>query len=101
MLREVLLKAVENLRRNQRRQPGEEGVQEEEELQLQVHPQIMDPGTKMGETEKDPQDNIEDIITEPKRKSFETDCQNQETTDEELTGRTRCLFLYITHILYF
>ena len=58
----------------------------------------MDTGTKVTETDEDPQDNIEDIITEPKRKSPETDGQHQETSDKELKGRTRCLFLYIIHI---
>ena len=43
MLREVLLKAVENLRRSQRRQQGQEGEQEMEELQLHSQPQEIEP----------------------------------------------------------
>ena len=39
MLREVLLKAVENLRRNQRRYNEPQGEQELEELQLQTQSQ--------------------------------------------------------------
>ena len=92
MLREVLLKAVENLRRNQRRQSREERVQEEEELQLQVRPQVMDLNTKMGEIQKNQKNHSEDILPTPNQKSLETNCHPQDASEKELKGRTTCLF---------
>ena len=67
MLRKVLLKAVENLRQNQRRQQGKEGVQEEEELQLQSQPQVEHPEQTETEAQKEPGKNLEDLFPNSKR----------------------------------
>ena len=85
MLREVLLKAVENLRRNQRRNQGQRDEQEMEELQLQSQPSnITDniSAVTSGEQQK-----CEAVSGRPKLRSADKDDQQNDTTEKAVQGK--------------